>query len=247
MRCGVRRTVRPAGRGTRLARFVVRTGCGETGTVFTTATSHSAKCPETTRTRTRFWPCMCMYVYVCVCRGVCVCVCVYRYGCVGVCVCVCVCGCVHVCVYICVLSLFSLSIIVSPILCTTDNTTMCLYYQYCRSTIAFHADYFLFRADVTENPPADWSRPVRHCGLAAEMPLEAFNAARRPVAGTASAVAALCINGYIENTLKHSGRQTHAGRRTANRTLYNQALTLLDFQPDGLTTGPANRTMETTK
>ena len=143
----------------------------------------------------------------------------------GVCGCVCVCRCVHVCVYICVLSLFSLSIIVSPILCTTDNTTMCLYYQYCRSTIAFLADYFLFRADVTENPPADWSRPVRHCGLAAEMPLEAFNAARRPVAGTASAVAALCINGYIENTLKHSGRQTHAGRRTANRTLYNQALT----------------------
>ena len=161
---------------------------------------------------------MCVYVGVCVC--------VYGYGCVGVCVCVCVCGCVHVCVYICVLSLFSLSIIVSPILCTTDNTTMCLYYQYCRSTIAFHADYFLFRADVTENPPADWSRPVRHCGLAAEMPLEAFNAARRPVAGTASAVAALCINGYIENTLRHSGRQTHAGRRTTNRTLYNQALIL---------------------
>ena len=166
---------------------------------------------------------MCVYV------GVCVCVWVWVCGCV--CVCVCVCGCVHVCVYrpICVLSLFSLSIIVSPILCTTDNTTMCLYYQYCRSTIAFHADYFLFRADVTENPPADWSRPVRHCGLAAEMPLEAFNAARRPVAGTASAVAALCINGYIENTLKHSGRQTHAGRRTANRTLYNQAFRPIDL------------------
>ena len=143
-----------------------------------------------------------------------------RCGCVGVFVWVWVC----MYVYICVLSLFSLSIIVSPILCTTDNTTICLYYQYCRSTIAFQADYFLIRADVTENPPADWSRPVRHCGLAAEMPLEAFNAARRPVAGTASAVAALCINGYIENTLRHSGRQTHAGRRTANRTLYNQAL-----------------------
>ena len=118
-----------------------------------------------------------------------------RCGCVGVFVSVWVC--MYVC--ICVLSLFSLSIIVSPILCTTDNTTICLYYQYCRSTIAFQADYFLIRADVTENPPADWSRPVRHCGLAAEMPLEAFNAARRPVAGTASAVAALCINGYIEN------------------------------------------------
>ena len=154
-----------------------------------------------------------------------VCVCVCMYVCMRVCVCVSVGVCACMYVYICVLSLFSLSIIVSPILCTTDNTTICLYYQYCRSTIAFQADYFLFRADVTEKPPADWSRPVRHCGLAAEMPLEAFNAARRPVAGTASAVAALCINGYIENTLRHSGRQTHAGRRTANRTLYNPSLT----------------------
>ena len=146
--------------------------------------------------------CMCMYVYVYVsvyvCMRVCICLCVYMcmpYVCVWVCVCGGVWGCMYV--YICVLSLFSLSIIVSLILCTTDNTTICLSYQYCRSAIAFQADYFLFRADVTENPPADWSRPVRHCGLAAEMPLEAFNAARRPVAGTASAVAALCINGYI--------------------------------------------------
>ena len=134
------------------------------------------------------------------------------------CMCVYVCVCMYV--YICVLSLFSLSIIVSPILCTTDNTTICLYYQYCRSTIAFQADYFLFRADVTENPPADCPAlrpPYRNA-------LEAFNAARRPVAGTASAVAALCINGYIENTLRHSGQQTHAGCRTANRTLYIRAL-----------------------
>ena len=109
--------------------------------------------------------CMCI-VYVCMCVYMSVYVCVY--------VCVCMSGCVGVCVCVCVLSRFSLSIIVSPILCTTDNTTICLYYQYCRSTIAFQADYFLFRAGVTENPPADWSRPVWHCGLATEMPLEAF-------------------------------------------------------------------------
>ena len=58
---------------------------------------------------------------------------------------VCMCMYMYMCVYVCIC------------------VCMCVYMSVCVCvSVCVPADYFLFRADVTENPPADWSRPVRH-------------------------------------------------------------------------------------